>query len=319
MGISLPVHNRLDELEATLESLSDQLTGGDRVCLVDNASEDQSGIDRLMKCFYSFHWIQNAENTGFGAAHHQALAWLQEEDCQYMLLLNPDLRLPPGALDQLIEASGECADRWVLGPLLVRSIDEDPVIDSAGLELDFLYRARDRFQGRRLSETPLENPDSKLPESVTALCGAVLFIPSRLLPLRPEAPVFSTDYFAYFEDIELGLELAQRDVSMGLIKDLRFVHRRGGFGRLREVAGSDWKEQREVVSGVLLNRYRTLFRHEGLWGGILKRPRLLPYEAIRWSYLMFRKPYLRSLFPEVVRVWREERDRRIRPPVRRPG
>ena len=180
VGISLPIHNRLEELEVTLESLSEHLTSMDRVCLVDNASEDQSGIDRLMKQFSSFHWIKNEENTGFGAAHHQALAWLQEEDCRYMLLLNPDLRLPSGALERLIEASGECADRWVLGPLLVRSIDEDPVIDSAGLELDSLYRARDRFQGRRLSETALENPDSKLPESVSALCGAVLFIPARI-------------------------------------------------------------------------------------------------------------------------------------------
>ena len=196
MGISLPVHNRLDELEATLESLSDHITGVDRVCLVDNASEDQSGIDRLMKQFSSFHWIKNTKNNGFGAAHHQALAWLQAEDCRYMLLLNPDLRLPQGALERLIEISGGCSDRWVLGPLLVQSSDEDPLIDSAGLELDFLYRARDRFQGRRLSETALENPDSKLPEPVTALCGAVLFIPSRLLPLRPEASVFSTDYFA---------------------------------------------------------------------------------------------------------------------------
>ena len=147
----------------------------------------------------------------------------------------------------------------------------------------------------------------------------MLFLPARLLPLRPEAPVFSTDYFAYFEDMELGLELDRRGVPMGLMKDLRFVHRRGGFGRLREVDGSDWKERRRVVSGVLLNRYRTLFRHESLWGGIWKRPRLLPYEAIRWSYLMVRKPYLRSMFPEVVRIWREERVRRVRPPVRRPG
>ena len=79
VGISLPIHNRLEELEATLEGLSDHLTSMDRVCLVDNASDDQSGIGRLKERFRNFHWIQNPENTGFGAAHRycdRTMTWL---------------------------------------------------------------------------------------------------------------------------------------------------------------------------------------------------------------------------------------------------
>ena len=140
VGISLVIHNRLQEVEKTLGTLEEEVSDLDRVCLVDNGSTNREFLNQLKKRFHQFHWMENMENMGFGAAHHQALNWLMDQNCQYLLLLNPDLSFPKGFLDSLIRESRRQEDRWVLGPLLVHEAGDDPVIDSAGLELDDLRR-----------------------------------------------------------------------------------------------------------------------------------------------------------------------------------
>ena len=250
VGISLVIHNRLEEVKKTLDSLSQAITDLDRVCLVDNASSKSEDLDGLKQSYQQFQWLENSENLGYAAAHHQALNWLMEQNCQYCLLLNPDLALPKTILDDLSHASNQVQDRWILSPLLVRDEKEDPIIDSAGLELDGFFRARDRSQGIQKSKA---FPDGGVstPQPVPALCGAVLWIPAQLLPFRPEALVFSTDYFAYFEDMELGLELERRQVPMGLLPQIQVVHRRGGMSRLRKFTENDWVSNPEQVRGAI--------------------------------------------------------------------
>ena len=146
----------------------------------------------------------------------------------------------------------------------------------------------------------------------------MLWIPAQLLPLRPEALVFSTDYFAYFEDMELGMELEHRQVPMGLLPQIQVVHRRGGMSRLRKFTEKDWISNPKQVRGAMLNRYRTLFRHNSLLFIFLRYPRLVPYEMMRWIYILFRKPWLLELIPEIFSIFRDETQRKRNPPIRRP-
>jgi len=318
VGISLVIHNRLQEVEKTLGTLEEEVSDLDRVCLVDNGSTNRESLIQMKKRFHQFHWMENMQNMGFGAGHHQALNWLMDQNCQYLLLLNPDLSFPKGFLDSLIHESRGQEDHWVLGPLLVHEAGDDPVIDSAGLELDGCFRARDCFQGKKKSEAFNDSADVN-PLKVQALCGAVLFIPSRLMPLRPEALVFSPEYFAYFEDLELGLELERRRVPMGLLPHLHVVHRRGGLSRLQNLVEKDWQSRPNAVRGAILNRYRTWFRHFGLLAGLFHYPKLLPYEWIRWTFILLRKPWLLKLIPEILHILKEERFRMRHPPIRIPG
>ena len=317
VGISLVIHNRLEEVKKTLDSLSHAITDIDRVCLVDNASSNRRDMDGLKKSYQQFHWMENSENRGYAAAHHQALNWLMEQNCQYCLLLNPDLTLPKTILDDLSHASRKVKDLWVLSPLLVCDEKEDPIIDSAGLELDGFFRAKDRFQGIQKSKA-FPGVGVSTPQPVPALCGAVLWIPAQLLPLRPEALVFSTDYFAYFEDMELGMELERRQVPMGLLPQIHIVHRRGGMSRLRKFTEKDLISNSKQIRGAILNRYRTLFRHNRLFDILFRFPRLVPYEMMRWIYIVFRKPWLLELIPEIFNIFREEDQRKRNPPIRRP-
>jgi N-acetylglucosaminyl-diphospho-decaprenol L-rhamnosyltransferase len=65
-----------------------------RIIVVDNASIDDS-LEALLGRFPKCEIIANTHNRGFGAANNQALHLV---DTEYVLLINPDAALLPGAL-----------------------------------------------------------------------------------------------------------------------------------------------------------------------------------------------------------------------------
>lgn len=68
------------------------------VWVVDNASTDGS-VELLRAHYPHVHLIANATNVGFAAANNQAMAAAQGD---FLLLLNSDAVLTPGALDALL-------------------------------------------------------------------------------------------------------------------------------------------------------------------------------------------------------------------------
>jgi N-acetylglucosaminyl-diphospho-decaprenol L-rhamnosyltransferase len=76
-----------------------------RVIVVDNASRDGS-VEMIRREFPAVDIIANAANRGFAAATNQgiraALAADAGYDSDYILLLNPDAALRPGALEALV-------------------------------------------------------------------------------------------------------------------------------------------------------------------------------------------------------------------------
>ena len=90
------------------------------------------------------------------------------------------------------------------------------------------------------------------------------------------------------------------------------------MSRLRKFTEKDWVSNPKQIRGAILNRYRTLFRHNSLLLIFLRYPRLVPYEMMRWIYIVFRKPWLLELIPEIFYIFREETQRKRNPPIRRP-
>ncbi|MDE2126865.1 MAG: glycosyltransferase family 2 protein [Armatimonadetes bacterium] len=69
--------------------------GGCDIIVVDNASSDGSA-DAVAAGFPEVRLVANATNVGYAAGNNQALALARSP---YTLLLNPDVIVPPGALD----------------------------------------------------------------------------------------------------------------------------------------------------------------------------------------------------------------------------
>lgn len=67
--------------------------------IIDNASSDGTG-EYVQKEFPEVRFVQNRKNNGFGAANNQAA---KEARGEFLLFLNPDMRVLPGSLDVIIK------------------------------------------------------------------------------------------------------------------------------------------------------------------------------------------------------------------------
>ncbi|MHB9034409.1 MAG: glycosyltransferase, partial [Anaerolineae bacterium] len=86
-----------------------------RIVVVDNASSDDS-VARLSSGFPKVDVVQNPSNLGFTRANNQALRSCVEP---YILLLNPDTIVQPGALHIMLEFMRTHEHVGVIGPHLV--------------------------------------------------------------------------------------------------------------------------------------------------------------------------------------------------------
>lgn len=91
-------HNSADCVEACLRSLMAEQAASVEVAVVDNASTDGTA-ERLRAGGLPLTLVANRDNRGFAAAANQGAALGQGD---YVLLLNPDAALMPGALESLV-------------------------------------------------------------------------------------------------------------------------------------------------------------------------------------------------------------------------
>jgi GT2 family glycosyltransferase len=105
-------------LRRCLETLNNELTGIDaEVFVVDNNSADKS-TDMTAMEFPQFYLIPNKSNLGFAVANNQALALSCGE---YVLLLNPDTEVIPGAIKHLVDFLDNHSDAGIVAPQLINS------------------------------------------------------------------------------------------------------------------------------------------------------------------------------------------------------
>ncbi|MGI4790071.1 MAG: glycosyltransferase family 2 protein [Janthinobacterium lividum] len=87
------------------------------VWVVDNASKDGSA-DAVRAAFPQVHLIENPNNAGFGAANNLALKSAAGE---YLLLLNSDAFVQPGAVAALVAYLKSHPEAGIVGPRLLNS------------------------------------------------------------------------------------------------------------------------------------------------------------------------------------------------------
>lgn len=117
-------YNTRDWLGTCLSSIPQASTSRNvEVIVVDNASKDGSA-DEVAKSFPSVRLERNSANAGFARAVNQGAALAKG---RYVLLLNPDGYLQPGAIDRLVEFA-ESNPRYIIvgGRTLTPAGEVDP-------------------------------------------------------------------------------------------------------------------------------------------------------------------------------------------------
>jgi len=189
-----------------------------RVWLVDNGPGDGS-LEAALGAWPTAEVVRPAENVGFGAACNLAVA---RSSAPCVLLLNPDARLEPGAIDRM-RAELDChPELAAVGPLVLR--DGDGSVDTAGMELVGPGWARDRARGRALADAPRS-------DRVESLCGAVLLLRrDALRDIGRDREPFWGALFLYNEDVELCHALRARGWELAYLAEARASHRVGASG-----------------------------------------------------------------------------------------
>jgi len=83
--------------------------------VIDNASSDGSA-EAVAREFPQVHLLANSENTGYAHGNNQGI---EASTGRYVLLLNPDVILPPGGLEQAVALLEKRPDVGALGVKLI--------------------------------------------------------------------------------------------------------------------------------------------------------------------------------------------------------
>ncbi|GBC79676.1 N-acetylglucosaminyl-diphospho-decaprenol L-rhamnosyltransferase [bacterium HR09] len=225
VGVFVVTHNHGATLAATLEGLSQQGQLVARVVLVDNNSSDESlAVARSFEGKLPLSVLPLPENTGFSRAANLALAQLETP---WVLSLNPDCRLLPGFLSELLAAvQGQRQVGSACG-LLLRAEGPNLLptdrVDSAGMVVSAFGRHHDRGAGKPLREAWTQ------PAWVFGATGACALYRREALQdvAYPPGEVFDEGFFAYREDADLAWRLQRRGWRCLFWPAARAVHGRG--------------------------------------------------------------------------------------------
>lgn len=187
-------------MRACLESLRRfGPSGGARIFVVDNASEDGTA-EMILSEFREVELIANSRNVGFSAANNLAI---KRCSARYVLALNPDTRVTSGALDRLVQLMDDHPEVGICGCRLVR---EDGSFDHAakrsfptiaGAIGHFLRLGRSERAPEVLSQYRAPEVESG---SVDAVNGAFMLIRRAALD---EVGFFDEGFWMYMEDLDL--------------------------------------------------------------------------------------------------------------------
>lgn len=183
---------------ACLESVARQDADANiEVWVVDNASSDGSAA-LVQESFPDVHLIENRVNVGFATANNQAIA---ASSGHYVLLLNSDTVVHPGAFTALLRFMDEHPEAGAAGPLTLNpdgslqiSCYPSPTL---ARELWFLLHL-DRWHP--YGAYPMARWSTSQPRPVDAVLGACLMVRRSVLE---QVGVLDPAYFMYSEEIDL--------------------------------------------------------------------------------------------------------------------
>jgi len=212
------------------------------VWTVDNASTDGS-VQLVRERFPWTRLIENQENTGFARANNRAI---RQSSGRYVLLLNPDTQIRPGALESLVHFMDEhpeagAAGAQILNPdeTLQTSCYPAPTLTRElwrMLHLDALW-----LHGEyRMADWSLDKP-----REIEAALGACLILRTKALN---QVGLLDESYFMYSEEIDLCHRLRQAGWHVYWVPQARVLHHGG-------------QSTRQVATAMFLRLYQGKIRY----------------------------------------------------------
>ncbi|MBV9762389.1 MAG: glycosyltransferase family 2 protein [Acidobacteriaceae bacterium] len=200
LAITIVTYNSARYIRRCLEWVLAQSYAPTEAIVIDNASRD--GTLEILREFESrARVIYNQRNTGFAAAQNQAIAL---SDADWILTLNPDVRLTPDFAATLIAAAEAdpsagslCGKLFAMGE--DAEIPETAVLDSTGI-----YFTRNLRHFDRGSREPDAGQYDRAEYVFGATGAAALYRREMIRDVSVGGEFFDDDFFAYREDADVA-------------------------------------------------------------------------------------------------------------------
>ncbi|MBN2468462.1 MAG: glycosyltransferase family 2 protein [Deltaproteobacteria bacterium] len=289
-SIVIVTWNSEGHLQQCLESIGNQTYQDYEVIIVDNNSRnDVTAL--IYGTFPHLSVIRNKENLGFCTACNQGIRASRGE---FILILNPDVVLEPDCVRELVTFLSNDARYGSVGGKLLLAIngEKSTSIDSTGLFLGRDFRARDR--GNLQQDRGQYNRSG----GVFAVCGAaVLFRRDALEGAKVGDEYFDEDFFAYYDDLDLGWRMRLFGYENGYTPRAIAYHVRGGSG-----GGAKFFQKSRALQRITLrNRYLMLVKNLSIADLFCFCPFVLFTEIVLLLYICFRAPSLFGVYAESCR------------------
>ncbi|MBT8060875.1 MAG: glycosyltransferase family 2 protein [Gammaproteobacteria bacterium] len=203
-----------------------------RLVVIDNASSDDS-CARLREAFGErpeLKLVLNRDNVGFARAVNQALDEEIDRDSRFVLILNPDAELEPGALRALRSALEAQPDAALAGPTVVGegggvlrgTLRRFPDPAKSLMTVTGLWRLEGRHARFRGVEVAAELPrETVRAEAVSGACMLVRSDALRALGGMDPA------YGLHCEDLDLMFRLREAGRPCLFVPSARVIHQQG--------------------------------------------------------------------------------------------
>ena len=301
VAVTIVTYNSARYIAGCLEHAFAQDYSPLSVVVVDNASTDGT-IDILKRAESRVRVFFNRENVGFAAGQNQAIAAAPIAD--WVLSLNPDVRLSPNFVSALLSAGGDLPDVGSLcGKLIAASpefqVATPPLLDSTGIYFTPALRHLDR--GSRLPD----RGQYDCPEYVFGATGAACLYRRRMIEdISILGEFFDSDFFAYREDADV----AWRAQLFGW----RCVYTPASLAlHVRSVVPENRRSLPAIINMHSVKN-RWLLRIKNTTPGLYRRF----WRPIIWRDIvviggcLFREWSSLSAFPGVIKLWKRTRAKR---------
>ncbi len=233
-----------DVIGTALRALADDPQVG-RIIVVDNDSRDGT-VEFVREQFPSVHLIANDHNAGFAAGNNQAI---RESTAPFVLLLNPDTEVQPGAVAAMLAVFAEDAKIVAVAPQLrypdgtiqrsVRGFPEPAAILLEGFGLARLFphsAALNRYRLRDWDHDSRRDVDQPMASALMVRRSAL-----------DEVGLFDEAFPLYFNDVDLCYRLRQAGGRIVFEPAAKVIHHHG-------------HSTRQVRPQAVLESHRSLMR-----------------------------------------------------------
>jgi GT2 family glycosyltransferase len=265
------------------------------VLVVDNASGDGT-CSMVREHFPDTHLLENTQNAGFARANNQAI---RQSTGSYVLLLNPDTQVIPGAMATLVRFLETHPEVGAVGP---RVLNPDGTLQESCHPLPTLAREVWRLfhldSLRSFAQYPMHSWDVENARGVDALLGACLLVRREVLA---QTGLLDEDYFIYSEEVDLCYRISKASWLMYWVPQAQIIHY--GGQSTQQVAASMFLRlyQGKVIyfrknHGTLASRYyKLVLIAAGVTRLALSPLALLEHAQRRKHHLALTRSYWRLL------------------------